>query len=135
LPRLLGSHPELKKDIKLGLGRFGPYVVCDGDYRSIPRTEDIFKVELPRALELFAQPKKGRGRSAPLKELGAHPVSKAVVQVLNGKYGPYIKCGETNVSLPEGVKPEDITLKAALELIANKNPKNAKAEKSKARTA
>ncbi len=120
LPRKLGTHPDLKKEIKLGLGRFGPYVVCDGDYRSIPRTEDLFSVGLPRALELFAQPKKGRGRSVPLKELGPHPDSKVLVQVLNGKYGPYIKCGEVNVSLPEGVKPEDVTMQSAMELIAKK---------------
>jgi DNA topoisomerase-1 len=129
LPRKLGQHPELKKEIKVGLGRFGPYVVCDGDYRSIPRTENLFGVELKRALELFAQPKKGRGRAVPIKELGPHPESKALVQVLNGKYGPYIKCGDVNVSLPEGVKPEDVTLKTAVELISNK----AKPEKPRRR--
>lgn len=132
LPRNLGMHPELNKEIKVGLGRFGPYVVCDGDYRSVPRTEDLFKVDLARALDLFSQPKKSRGRSVPLKELGAHPVSKAAVQVLNGKYGPYIKCGNVNVSLPEGTKPEEITLKLALDLISNKAPK---AEKAKSRQA
>jgi DNA topoisomerase I len=129
LPRKLGMHPDLKKEIKLGLGRFGPYVVCDGDYRSIPRTENLFEVALPRALELFAQPKKGRGRSVPLKDLGPHPESKAIVQVLNGKYGPYIKCGEVNVSLPEGVKPEDVTMKLAMDLISKKG----KPEKSRRR--
>lgn len=131
LPRKLGVHPQLKKEIKLGLGRFGPYVVCDGDYRSIPRSEVLFDVDLKRALELLSQPKKGRGRSVPLKELGAHPVSKAAVQVLNGKYGPYIKCGDVNVSLPNGVKPEEITLKAALELLSQKSPRKMEKTKSK----
>lgn len=120
LPRKLGMHPQLKKEIKLGLGRFGPYVVCDGDYRSIPRTEDLFTVELKRALDLLSQPKKGRGRSVPLKELGPHPSLNSVIQVLNGKYGPYIKCGNVNVSVPEGTKPEEITLAKALELLATK---------------
>ncbi|MEQ1665421.1 MAG: type I DNA topoisomerase, partial [Bdellovibrionales bacterium] len=131
LPRKLGSHPELKKDIKLGLGRFGPYVVCEGDYRSIPRAENLFEVSLKRALELFSQPKKGRGRAAPLKELGAHPDSKATVQILNGKYGPYIKCGAVNVSLPEGMKPDEIDLKMALDLISKKAPKEDKPKKRK----
>lgn len=132
LPRKLGMHPQLKKEIKLGLGRFGPYVVCDGDYRSIPRSEVLFDVNLKRALELFSQPKKGRGRSVPLKELGPHPDSKAVVQVLNGKYGPYIKCGDINVSLPEGVKPEEVTLKVAVELLSKKSPKADKARAKRA---
>ncbi|MCB0351258.1 MAG: DNA topoisomerase I, partial [Bdellovibrionales bacterium] len=123
---------DIKKEIKVGLGRFGPYVVCDGDYRSVPRTEDLFSVDLKRALELFAQPKKTRGRSVPLKELGPHPVSKAAIQVLNGKYGPYIKCGNVNVSLPEGTTPEKITLKAALELLASKNPKPEKTKSKQA---
>jgi DNA topoisomerase-1 len=132
LPRKLGMHPELKKEIKLGLGRFGPYVVCEGDYRSVPRTEILFNVDLKRALELLSQPKKGRGRSVPLKELGAHPETKTAIQVLNGKYGPYIKCGDVNVSLPEGVKPEEMTLKIALDLLAKKSPKS---EKPKAKRA
>ncbi|OFZ16495.1 MAG: DNA topoisomerase I [Bdellovibrionales bacterium RBG_16_40_8] len=127
LPRKLGMHPQLKKEIKLGLGRFGPYVVCDGDYRSVPRTEVLFNVNLKRALELFSQPKRGRGRSVPLKELGPHPDLKAAVQVLSGKYGPYIKCGELNISLPQEMKPEDVTLKVAVELIAKK----AKPERSR----
>lgn len=126
LPMKLGMHPELKKEIKLGLGRFGPYVVCDGDYRSVPRAEDFFSVNLKRALELFSQPKKGRGRAVPLKELGVDPKSNAPVQVLTGKYGPYIKCGSVNVSLPDGVKPETVTLKAALELIEQKSAKSDK---------
>ncbi len=133
LPKKLGMHPQLKKEIKLGLGRFGPYVVCDGDYRSIPKGEDLFSVSLKRALELFAQPKRGRGRATPLKELGPHPETKAVVQVLNGKYGPYIKCGSTNVSLPEGLKPEDVTMKVALELLAKKEAQGSSAKSNSRR--
>jgi DNA topoisomerase I len=143
LPRKLGVHPELKKEIKLGIGRFGPYVVCDGDYRSVPKAEDFFGVSLNRALELFAQPKKGRGRSAPLKELGPHPQMKDPIQVLTGKYGPYVKCGKVNVSLPEGQKPEEMTLEIALNLLSERMggdtakapkaaPKSAKTKKKKA---
>jgi DNA topoisomerase-1 len=120
LPKTLGTHPGLGKEIKAGLGRFGPFVVCDGDYRSIPKGESIFDISLDRALELFAQPKKGRGKAAPLKELGAHPAVGEAVNVMNGPYGPYIKCGKTNVSLPEGVTPEEMTLEKAVELLADK---------------
>jgi DNA topoisomerase I len=130
LPKTLGEHPGLKKDIKAGLGRFGPFVVCDGDYRSIPKTESIFDVTLERALELFAQPKKGRGRAAPLKEFGPHPATNEPVNLMNGPYGPYLKCGKNNVSLPEGMTPEQVTVEKALELLADKMA-TAKAPKGK----
>jgi len=120
LPKTLGQHPDSGKDIKKGLGRFGPYVVHDGDYRSIPKTDNIFAVDLTRALELLAQPKKMRGRSAPLKELGKHPETGDEIQILTGKYGPYIRMGKVNVSLPDDMKPETITLDQALKLIAEK---------------
>lgn len=120
LPKALGKDPVSGKDIKKGLGRFGPYVVHEGDYRSIPRTENIFEVDLKRALELFAQPKKMRGRSAPLKELGVFPDTQEAVQVHTGKYGPYIKVGAKNISLAEDMKIEDLTLEAVLPLIRDK---------------
>jgi DNA topoisomerase-1 len=128
LPKTLGAHPGTGKDIKCGLGRFGPYVVCDGDFRSIPKGESLFEITFERALDLLSAPKKGRGRAAPLKELGMFPGTEDTVQVLNGKYGPYIKCGKTNVSLPEGVTPESVTLVRALELISDKTGKTPKAD-------
>lgn len=120
LPKTLGPHPESGKDIKKGLGRFGPYVVHEGDYRSIPKTENIFAVDLKRALELFAQPKRMRGRSAPLKELGIFPDTNEQVQVHTGKYGPYVKVGGKNISLGEDMKIEELTLEAVLPLIRDK---------------
>ena len=120
LPKTLGPHPDTTKDIKKGLGRFGPYVVHEGDYRSIPRTENIFAVDLKRALELFAQPKRMRGRSAPLKELGIYPDTQEQVQVHSGKYGPYIKVGGKNISLAEDMKIEELTLDAVMPLIRDK---------------
>jgi DNA topoisomerase-1 len=120
LPKTLGTHPDSKKDVKKGLGRFGPYVVHDGDYRSIPRSENIFAVDIKRALELLAQPKRMRGRSAPLKELGVFPDTQETVQVHTGKYGPYIKVGGKNISLADEMKIEDLTLEAVLPLIRDK---------------
>ncbi len=69
---------------------------------------------------MLSQPKKGRGRAAPLKELGEHPKSGDQINIMNGPYGPYIKSGKTNVSLPEGTKPEDMTLPQAIALLAEK---------------
>jgi DNA topoisomerase-1 len=120
LPKSLGPHPGTQKDIKAGLGRFGPFVVCDGDYRSIPKTESIFSITLARALELLSAPKKGRGRAAPLREMGNHPVSTQPIQIMNGPYGPYLKSGKTNVSLPEGMTVEQVTLEEAVRLIDDK---------------
>ncbi|MGE4133807.1 MAG: type I DNA topoisomerase [Bdellovibrionales bacterium] len=120
LPKSLGTHPDSGKDIKKGLGRFGPYVVHDGDYRSIPRTENIFAVDLKRALELLAQPKRVRGKSAPLKDLGIYPDTQEAVHVHTGKYGPYIKVGGKNISLGDDLKIEDLTLDSVLPLIRDK---------------
>ncbi len=116
LPKLLGNHPGTGKEIKAGLGRFGPYVVHDGDFRSIPKGESLFEIGLDRALELFSKPKQGRGRAAALREI-AVPDREDKIQLFSGRYGPYVKLGKINASLPEGMKPEDVTLEQALDLI------------------
>lgn len=120
LPKKLGIHPATKKDIKVGIGRFGPYVVCDGDYRSVPKAENLTDVTLKRALELFAQEKRGRGKSKTLKDLGKHPETGDDVQILEGKYGPYVKCGKVNVSLGQDEDPGKVTISRAVELLATK---------------
>lgn len=135
LPKTLGEHPTLKKEIKAGLGRFGPFVVCDGDYRSIPKAESIFEITFERAMELLSQPKKGRGRAAPLKELGPHPVSGEPVNLMNGPYGPYIKSGKVNASLGEGDTVESITMEKAVELLNQKAPAKAPSKAKKAKAA
>ncbi|MBY0385441.1 hypothetical protein K2X05_09805, partial [bacterium] len=117
LPKDLGAHPSLNKPVKLGIGRFGPYVVCDGDFRSIPKAQPLFDVNFDFAMQLLSQPKKGRGVAAPLKEFGEHPDSGDKIQLLNGKYGPYIKCGKVNASVPEDMAVEAVTREKALELI------------------
>lgn len=132
LPKLLGSHPGTGKEIKAGLGRFGPFIVHDGDYRSIPKGESIFTISLERALEMLSQPKKGRGKAAPLKELGANPNSGETVQVYNGPYGPYVKCGKVNASLPEGVTVDTLTLEQAVALIEEKGGSKTTKPKKKA---
>ncbi len=122
LPKVLGVHPGTGKEVKAGLGRFGPFIVHEGDYRSIPKGESIFTITFERAIEMLSQPKKGRGKAAALKDLGAHTVSGEQIQVFNGPYGPYIKCGKVNASLPEGATPETVTLEQAIALINEKGP-------------
>ncbi len=136
LPKTLGVHPGTGKEIKAGLGRFGPFIVHDGDYRSIVKGESIFTMTYERALEMLAQPKKGRGKAAALKDLGAHPDSGDMIQVFNGPYGPYIKSGKINASLPEGTTPDTVTLEQAVALINEKSPAKGKGKaKGKAKAA
>ncbi len=128
LPRNLGAHPDTGCRIQASLGRFGPYVVHDQgkegkDYRSLKAEDDVLTVTLERALELLAEPKRGRGRAAaakPLRELGAHPGDGEPVNIFNGPYGLYVKHGKTNAGLPEGQTVESINLELALELLAAK---------------
>jgi DNA topoisomerase-1 len=125
LPRTLGEHPESGKKVQAGIGRFGPYVVCDGDFRSLPADEDVLTISLERALELLAQPKKGRGRGSakPLRELGSHPEDGEPVTLHDGPYGLYVKHGKVNASLPKDLSPAAVTLEMALELLAEKEGK------------
>ncbi|MSR85502.1 type I DNA topoisomerase [Candidatus Uhrbacteria bacterium] len=127
LPRLLGTHPESTKEIRAGLGRFGPYVVCDGDFRSLKGEDDVLTVTLTRALELLAMPKgAGRGRAAVLRTIGNHPESGKPMTLHQGKFGTYIKHRATNVTLPKELKPEDVTVEKAVELLAAKKEKRKK---------
>jgi DNA topoisomerase-1 len=77
-------------------------------------------MDLPKAIELLAQPKKGRGKASAMKEFGNHPIHQMPVSLFNGPYGPYIKAGKTNASLPEGVTADTITPEKAFELINEK---------------
>ncbi|NHC34373.1 type I DNA topoisomerase [Scytonema millei] len=129
LPRLLGTHPATGGKIQASIGPYGPYVVHDQgkegkDYRSLKSTDNVLTVTLERALEILAEPKKGRrtsSKSKPaLRELGAHPGDGEPVNIFEGPYGLYVKHGKTNVGLPEGQKVEDMTLDKALELLASK---------------
>lgn len=125
LPQVLGVHPETKKDIKKGIGRFGPYIVHEGDFRSIRSIQDFFNLNLKQALAVLKEPKKGRGKKV-LKELGLHPKTKTAIRLLDGKFGPYIQHERQRVSLPESVQPPgSLTLDQALGLL------NGGAEKKK----
>ncbi|HEU0050728.1 MAG TPA: DNA topoisomerase, partial [Patescibacteria group bacterium] len=126
LPRPLGTHPETGKEIRAGLGRFGPYVVHDGDFRSLKPEDDLFTVDLTRALELLAQPKGTRGRAAALKTLGNHPEDGKPITVHSGKYGPYVKHGSVNATIPKDKTPETITLEEAVALLAARKEKKSK---------
>ncbi|MBU6467729.1 MAG: type I DNA topoisomerase [Betaproteobacteria bacterium] len=127
LPRELGVHPESSKKITVNIGRFGPYIQHDGGFRSIPKTDDIFTISLDRAIEILAQPK-SQGRGA-IKSLGNHPEDNQPIGVYSGRYGPYVKHGKTNATLPSGVDPESVTLEEAISLLAQKVEKGPSSKK------
>ncbi len=141
LPRQVGTHPEDNKPIVAGLGRFGPFIEHGGTYANLSNFDEIFEVGINRAVTLLAEKRAGgKGRAsaaAPLRELGAHPESGDAIQVMAGRYGPYIKCGKVNATLSKDVTPETVTLDQALALIAAKGgvAKKGSAKKAPAKKA
>ena len=123
LPETIGAHPESSKDIKKGIGRFGPYIVHDGDFRSIRSLDDFLNITLEQALKIFSEPKKTRAKKV-LKEIGVHPETEKPVQVLDGKYGPYIQSGSQRVSVPKEVSIATIDLDQAIKLLGQKIKKS-----------
>lgn len=120
LPRVLGKHPETGEEIVANNGRFGPYVVHQKDFRSLKKDDDVYTVSLARALELLAEPKRGRGGAKALKELGKHPKDGKVISLFEGRYGPYLKHGRINASIPKDKDPNAVTLEEAVQLLAAK---------------
>ncbi|MHB1037839.1 MAG: type I DNA topoisomerase [Pirellulales bacterium] len=122
LPRELGVHPASSLPVIVSNGRFGPYVKCGEETRSLPEGLSPLDVTLEQALALLAQPKVARGRFAksrePLKVLGDSPVTSQKVQLFDGRYGPYVSDGATNASLPKDASPETLSFEQALELLA-----------------
>jgi DNA topoisomerase-1 len=120
LPREVGHHPVTGLSIVANNGRFGPYLLHDGKFKSIPKTDSVYEIDLPRALEVLAMEREPRGDSAAsvLKSLGPHPDDGKDITVRSGRYGPYVKHGSTNATLPKDITPEEITLDEALGLIA-----------------
>ncbi|MDQ2093760.1 type I DNA topoisomerase [Rhodalgimonas zhirmunskyi] len=136
LPREIGMHPEGGM-ISSNFGRFGPYVMhqlpdeAKPVYANLKDPNDVFEIGMNRAVEMLAHKRAnpGRGRSAaakPLKELGEHPESGGPVNVMEGRYGPYVKWEKVNATLPKDVKPEDVTMEQAVALIAEKAAKGGK---------
>ena len=132
LPREVGVHPEDKTPIKAGLGRFGPFIETGGTYANLSSFDEIFEVGLNRAVDLIAEKRAGGGKggrgaaAAPLKELGTNGEGGDKVSVMAGKYGPYIKCGKVNATLPKDMTPETVTLEQAMDLIKAKGGAAAK---------
>jgi len=137
LPRTLGTHPATGQPITAQTGRFGPYLKCGDETRSLPADLSPLDVTLQEALALLAQPKGRRGARTkePLKVFTNSPVTGQPVQLLDGRYGPYVTDGVTNASLPRTMRPEEVTFERALDLLverAARGPSRKKATRKKA---
>ncbi|SDK67073.1 DNA topoisomerase-1 [Methylophilus rhizosphaerae] len=119
LPRDLGQHPETGKKIVANIGRFGPYVNHDGKFKSIPKTESVFSIDLEGAVKLLA----AASGPAALADLGEHPSGEGRIEVFSGRFGPYVQHNGIRATLPKSVTPEELTVEQALELLAEKAAK------------
>jgi len=127
LPREVGPHPETGKPIVAGIGRYGPFVEHAGKYANLDSAEEVFTVGLNRAVSLLAEAKKGKPRGgAVLKDLGEHPELGGAIQVCDGRYGPYVKHGKINATLPKDTDPAALSVDQAIALIAAKAEKSGK---------
>lgn len=124
LPRVLGADAE-GNEITVQNGRFGPYLKKGSDSRSIGSEEEIFTITLEQALEIYSQPKQRGARAAvpPLAEFGDDPTSGKKIVVKEGRFGPYITDGETNITVPRSTSIEELTRESAVELLADKRAK------------
>lgn len=125
LPRILGVRESDNEQITAQNGRFGPYIKCGKDTRTLETEEQIFTITQEEALQLLAEPK-GRRRAAataPLKEFGIDPESEKPVVIKDGRFGPYITDGKTNVTVPKSTSIENISAEMAYELLAEKRAK------------
>jgi DNA topoisomerase-1 len=129
LPRDLGPHPAgasplAGKPVVAHNGRFGPYVKCGDETRSLPGDVSPLDVTLQQAVELLAQPKQVRrgfgAARTPVKTFAESPLTKQPIQLWQGRYGPYVSDGTTNASLPRGASTDEVTFEQAVQLLAER---------------
>ena len=135
-PKTLGEFPDNNEPIVVQDGRFGPYVKCDKETRSLPKGTLLLDVTLEKAIELLKQPKtRGRGRSTPkepIQTFDKSPVTDEPIKLLDGQYGPYVTDGETNASLPKGMSTDELTFEKACDLLAQRAAKGPVKKKKRA---
>ncbi|MEO0752838.1 MAG: topoisomerase C-terminal repeat-containing protein, partial [Pseudomonadota bacterium] len=134
LPREVGPHPEDGEMIEAGIGRYGPFVKHGKLYANLKEVDEVFTIGMNRAVEELAKKaaSRGQGRGAaakPLKELGEHPEDGGAVNVMDGRYGPYVKWEKVNATLPKEVEPDAVTMDIAVALIAEKAAKSGKGKR------
>lgn len=123
LPRTLGDDPKTGQSVVAHNGRYGPYVKCGAETRSLPDGVSPLEVTLDEALHLLSQPKSRRGAAArkePLRTFDPSPATGQPVRLMQGRYGPYVTDGTTNASLPRGMTPDELDFAFACKLLAER---------------
>jgi DNA topoisomerase-1 len=130
LPREVGIHPETGKPITAGIGRYGPFVLHDGTYANLESVDEVFAVGVNRAVSALADKKAGKGgrfgratARQVLKDLGEHPSEGGKIEVLNGRYGPYVTHNKVNANIPRGRDPASLSVDEAVGLLAERAAK------------
>ena len=131
LPKIIGKHPDLDKDITINVGRFGPYLKCDNKSARLESIDELFNIGLNRAITLISEAKPGRISSSIIKDLGEHPEDKKPVRIMKGQYGPYIKYKSLNATIPEEKDPAELTMEEALILIEKRKEYDRNKKKKK----
>lgn len=126
LPRTIGEYEE--KEVVIGKGPFGPYIRHDAKFTSLPKDENPMQIELPRAIELIEAKRKADAEKF-IKGFTEDPE----IQILKGRWGPYIKAGKKNVRVPKDQDALDLTYQQVVELVANA-PEKKKGTKTAAKT-
>jgi DNA topoisomerase-1 len=116
LPRELGNDPQTGKPVRAGLGRYGPYVVRDRTYASVESADQLFTLTLEEALKRIAD--KEAGKKPVLAEVGPHPETGETIEVLKGRYGPYVTHEGVHASLPRGQEPDEVSVEEAVAWLA-----------------
>lgn len=117
LPRELGNHPDTGEPVIANTGRFGPYIVHAGDYRSLKGKDNPYDITFRRAMKILREPKPGRKGEKIVKELGVNPETKKLINVYESKSGQYLRKGFKRVMLPEGSKLENFEMQDAINLL------------------
>ncbi|MDP2803879.1 MAG: type I DNA topoisomerase [Phreatobacter sp.] len=124
LPKEVARHPESGNPILVGIGRYGPYVQHEKTYANLEKDDDILAIGANRAIDLViakesgAKSRFGRGAAPAGRELGDHPTLGGSVTVMAGRYGPYVKHGSVNATLPKGKDAASLTMDEAVPLLA-----------------
>ncbi len=144
LPRLIGTHPEDGVNVFANIGRYGPYIkhaesTSDrgGTNANLEGLDDVFTVGMNYAVQLLAEKVASRGNrggaAKTLKSLGDHPDEGGPIDIMEGKYGPYVKWEKVNATLPKDSDAEALTIQQAVDLITEKQAKKGTKRKAPAK--
>jgi DNA topoisomerase-1 len=138
LPRKICAHPEDGNQVITALGRFGAYIKHNTTYVSLKDPEEMFTIGQNDAIARIADKRANPGRSRGgkvVKDLGKHPKTEKPLQVMEGRYGAYVKYEKINATIPKGQDPQEVTVEMALQYIEEKQAKTKKKPAKKKATA